>query len=371
MANQDNIIIIKMVPNITTSILDYFLNIALVAEFTEEDMVAGKVFNAKGKEEYTSLPGVAERFLPTSAVYKVARDMFNQKSNLGINQSNFKKLVVIKKEASDATFEDALKRVGFNNAYYNYIIPKQDSDIESASKWVASQRKILFAQTNSADVLSDATDDIASTLKSKNYGRTALYYHRNADESLAGAVASILSAYPIARKNASYKKPTGITVDELSDPQEGYLNSKNVNHYVAFIGGADDYSTRYLTSENGVVSDGTEIQTVTAIDRTVLSLQAGLMDALEQDIPYDDSGATILYGKVNNVYAQLKKDKIFAEDSVDEETGEMLKSYTINVLPLATVKKHYNEYYAQKMFIIETEVQFAGSGKRIMLTLAY
>ena len=116
---------------------------------------------------------------------------------------------------------------------------------------------------------------------------------------------------------------------------------------------------------------GDEIQKVIDIDRTILSLQAGLMDALEQDIPYDDNGGTIIFDKINSVYAQLKRERIFAEDSVDEETGEMDKSYTIKVLPRATVKKYYPEYFAQKMFVAETTVNFAGSGKKVMLTLAY
>jgi hypothetical protein len=95
------------------------------------------------------------------------------------------------------------------------------------------------------------------------------------------------------------------------------------------------------------------------------------MDALEQDIPYDDNGGTIVYSKVNSVFAELKKEGIFAEDSIDEETGEATKSYTINVLTRANVKKNYPDYFAQKMFIVETEVQLAGSGKKVMLTLAY
>ena len=88
-------------------------------------------------------------------------------------------------------------------------------------------------------------------------------------------------------------------------------------------------------------------------------------------LPYDDNGGTIIFDKINSVYAQLKREKIFAEDSVDEETGEMDKSYTIKVLPRATVKKYYPEYFAQKMFVAETTVNFAGSGKKVMLTLAY
>lgn len=372
MAQQDDVIIIRTVESITTSILDYFLNVALVSEIDNElDLVQGQTFSSDGYEVFASLPAIAEKFVTTSSIYKIARDVFNQKTNTGINQSNLKRVIVIKKEESDDNFETALNRVGYKNAYFLLCNPKSDDDIMSCNNWVSGYRKMQFAQTSTQDVAGEATDDIASILKSNNAGRTALYYHTVTDESLAGAVASILSSLPVGRKNASYKQPSEITVDKLTDTQEEHLTSKNVNFYVPFIGGAGDYSTRYLTSANGVTSIGDEIQKIIAVDRTVLSLQASLMDALIQDIPYDDNGGTIVFDKINSVFAELKNEGIFAEDSVDEVTGELIKSYTIKVLPRATVKKYYPEYFAQKMFIVECEVQLAGSGKKVMLTLAY
>lgn len=372
MANQDDIIIIKTVENITTSVLDYFLNIALITPIEEGDLLDEQTFSPSGKEEYATLDAVAEKFKTTSKIYKIARDVFAQKTNNGINQSNLKRLVILKKEGTDETYEKALTRIAYKNSYFVLINPTADEDVTSAYSWVGNYRKLLFAQTNSEDVVSDGEEDIASTLKKKNATRGVMYYHKDADEeSLNGSLCSILASYPIGGKSASYKRPTGITVDELTDTEEGYLDSKNVNYYVPFIGGAGDYSTRYLTSANGVTLSGDEIEKIIAIDRTALSLQSALMDGLEEDLPYDDNGGTILYSKVNSVYAELKNEGIFAEDSVDEETGETLKSYTINVLPRATVKKNYPDYFAQKMFIIETTVQLAGSGKKVMITLAY
>lgn len=371
MAQQDDVIIIRTVENITTSILDYFLNVALVTEISEDDLIAGQTFSVSGIEEYSSLNAMAEKFKPESSIYRIGRDIFAQKTNNGINQSNIRRLIVIRKEELDVSFEACLNRVNYLNAYYLIINQKTDEDIKSANTWVSQHRKVLFAQVNNGDVLSDGTDDIASTLKAQKAGRCAMYYHGIEGEYLAGAIASILASYPVGGKTASFKKPTGITPDKLNDTKEGYLKVKNVNYYVPYIGGAGDYSTRYLTSDNGVVLSGDEIQKIIDVDRTILSLQAGLMDALEQDVPYDDNGGTIIFDKINSVYAQLKRERIFAEDSVDEETGEMDKSYTIKVLPRATVKKYYPEYFAQKMFVAETTVNFAGSGKKVMLTLAY
>ena len=80
MAHQDDIIIIRTVENITTSILDYFLNVALVTEITEDDLIAGQTFSTGGKEEYASLEAMAEKFNTDSRIYKFGRDIFAQKT---------------------------------------------------------------------------------------------------------------------------------------------------------------------------------------------------------------------------------------------------------------------------------------------------
>ena len=374
MAQQDDIIIIKTEKTITTSVLDYFLNIALVTEIETSDLVSQATFSTSGKETYVSLQAVAEKFATTSKIYKIARDIFNQKSNTGKNQSELKRLVIIKKEkSSDDSFEACLNRVNYNDSYFVICNPTSDTDIESVDKWVSGKRKLQFSQSNTATLLTDDEDsDIASTLKKKQSARTALYYHKNDDdESLAGAVCSILASNPVGRKNASYKRPSGITVDELSDTQEANLKNKNVNYYVYYIGSAGNYGTRALTSDNGVVSSGDEIQEVIAIDRIVLSLQSNLMDAIEEDIPFDDNGGTILYGKVVKVLSQLVRENILAEDSIDEETGEVDKSYTVYIPTRATLKKDYYEYFKQKTFIIEVTANLAGSAKKILLRFAY
>ena len=384
MAHQDDIIIIKTEETVTTSILDYFLNIALVTEVDNTDLVSGQTFDASGIETFASLSAVATKFITTSKIYNIARDIFNQKGNFGINQSNFKRLIILKKDLEEATFADTLNRLGYKNAYFIVINQTKDEDITSVNDWIGNQRKMLFAQTTviTADTDENRTDedgnvigpeyDVATVLKNKNSLRTALYYHEYAeDESLAGAVASILASYPVGAKSASFKKPSGITVNEISDTDETELKEKNVNYYVNYIGGAGDYGTRQLTSDNGVVLGGKEIEEVIAIDRIVLTLQANLMDALEQDLPYDDNGGTILYGKVVKALTQVKNDGLLAEDSVDEETGEVDKSFTVHIPTRATLKREYNEYFKQKMFIIQVVANLAGTAKKVMLTFAY
>ena len=287
MAQQDDIIEIKTVESISTSILDYFLNVALVtpvAETTSEttgDLIEGQTFSADGYEEYASIQALAEKYLTTSPIYKIGSSVFTQKNNNGVNQSNLRRFVVIEKKDSDESFLDALNRVGYKNAYFTLVNQTGDADVISTGDWVQNQRKLLFAQTSSDDIFGDTSGDLASLLKESNCTRTALYFHADNTESLAGAIASILAGYPIGAKGASYKRPSAITVDKLTDAQESTLTDKNANFYVPFIGGAGDYSTRYLTSANGTTAGGEEIEKMIAIDRIVLSLQAGLMDDLQ------------------------------------------------------------------------------------------
>lgn len=376
MAQQDDIIEIKLVESITTSILDYFLNVALVTPITEStvevagDLILGKTFSENGYEVYASLSAVAKKFNTTSKIYKIASNVFAQKNNNGVNQSNLKGFIVIKKEDNE-TYEEALIRVGYKNAYFMLVNQENDSDILSVNSWVGGFKKLLFAQTSSDTVFNDSDDDIASVLKDAGAIRTALYYHSEDNESLCGSIAAILAGYPIGAKGASYKRPSSITVDKLTDSQETALTSKNANFFVPFIGGAGDYSTRDLTSANGVTSGGVEIEKQIALDRIILSLQASLMDALEQDIPYDDRGGTIVYGKINKVFASLKNEGVLAEDSIDDTTGEVDKSYTIYVVPIATVKREYSDCYAKKEFVVKCTLNIAGSAKRIAITLAY
>ena len=372
MAYQEDIIIIKTEERITTSILDYMLNILMVTPVSQDDLVVGKTFNVSGYEEYGSINAVGEKFKTTSTIYKKASNLFAQKYNNGVNQSNLKKLVIVKKNDEDASYQDALTRVGYNNCYYTLCNSTADADGISVNDWVSTRRKIQLFDSTSADTKdSGSSSDIASVLKARNAGRTGVFYHEVETETLSGAVMSILASTPVGSKSASYKTPANITVDKLTDTEEETLRAKNANFFTHYIGSAGDYGTRQLTSENGVMANGDDIQKVIAVDRTVLQLQASLMDALVQDLPYDDNGGTVIYDHVNSVFAQLKREGIIAQDSVDTETGEVTKGYTINVLTRADTKKYYPEYFAQKMWIVDTTVEYALTGKRVQLVLAY
>lgn len=372
MAYQEDIIVIKTQERITTSILDYMLNILMITEILPEDLVSGKTFSPSGYEEYGSIDAVGEKFKVTSTIYKKANNLFAQKYNNGVNQSNMKKLVIVKKDEEDGSYLDCLNRIGYKNCYYTLCNSNADANALSVNDWVSTRRKIQLYDAGDDDIkTAEAKNDIASVLKAKNAGRTGVFYHKVETESLSGALMAILASSPVGTKSASYKTPSGITVDSLTDSEEEALRAKNANFFTYYIASSGDYGTRQLTSDNGVMANGDDIQKVICVDRTVLELQAGLMDAIVQDLPYDDNGGTVIYDAVNSVFSQLKREGVIAQDSIDPETNEIIKGYTINVLTRAETKKHYPEYFAKKSWIVDTTVEFALTGKRIHLILAY
>lgn len=367
--NIDSIIIVNEQELITSSIDGYFRNIALIAEFADGDLVAGKTFPVAGYAEFTTLAGVAEYFPTTHQVYKDAQKILAQKANTGVNKSSLEKLVVVQIKATDTNIESGLTRVGYADAYHWVLVSKDAEDIESASNYFLDKRKILHAQTSDADVLTDTTGNIAETLVDGGLTRTALYYHSIDTESLAGAVASILCNANAGSTAGFYRKPSGITVDVLSDTQKGKLDGNHVNYYTPFIGQAGSYMTRNLTA-NGVMISGQKIQKIIQLDRIILSLQSAGMDALEMDIPYTDFGGGVLGEKLGAVLLQLQNETIIAPDSTDDN-GDVLEGYSSNVLTIAETKRSYPSLYSTQTFKTKAIVTLALSAEKVEIDLAY
>ena len=107
MAQQDDIIIIRTVESITTSILDYFLNVALVTEISDEDGV-DLVFNLP---TYIANVGLT----PDDALFLESED-----------QTLFALTVVIHEDNKDSEATQALIDAFTSQAVYDYLTELSD-----------------------------------------------------------------------------------------------------------------------------------------------------------------------------------------------------------------------------------------------------
>lgn len=109
-------------------------------------------------------------------------------------------------------------------------------------------QKIYVACTADADVITSASDDIASTLQGLSYDRTAIIY--SADEANypdAAWVGLQLSKDP-GSTTWKFKTLTGITADYFTTAQRNYLLDKGCNFYEEVAG------LSMVSSEGNVVS---------------------------------------------------------------------------------------------------------------------
>ena len=365
----DNIIVVNEQETITTSIDAYFKNIAILAEFANTDLLNSHEFATSGYEEYTSLAGVAEVFPTTHAVYKIAQVIFAQKTNTGVNKSAVQKVAVLQQKTTDTDAESALTRIGYADAYQFILASTDKADIKSASEYFLDKRKILHCQTSDTDVLSNAAGNVALALKTGKYKRTALWHHSADTKNIGGAVAAIIACATPGKIAAKFNIPTGITVDTFTETQKSNLDTNNVNYYTYFIGQAGKYMTRELTV-NGVLSTGTKVQKQVILDRIILNLQSAGMDALVQQIGFDDRGGAVLEEKLCAVMRQLQKEQLIAEDSTDDD-GNKLIGQSLKVLSIAQIKKDYNSLYATQNFVVSASAVIDVNADAVQINLAY
>lgn len=378
--NIDNIIVVNEEEIIQVSIDGYFKNVAIVGKFENASLNNGYNFSPNGYEEFESLAAVGEIFSTTHQVYKCARDVFAQKVNTGMNKSAVQKVAVCQVLNTDSNIEEALARIGYADAYHWVLISNDDDDIESFATYFADKRKIPHAQTNEEEVLTNGkvtkqvndeqkeVDNIAKILRDKN-AKITLYYHKETDEFLNGAMASIHAFGTPGRIAGVFDKPSGITKDDLTDGNKSNLDKNCVNYYTAYIGQAGSYQTRVLTA-GGFMSNGEEIQQQVILDRIILNLQSAGMDALEMKIPYDDRGGAVLEGKLKAVLRQLQNEELIATDSLADD-GTLKKGQTLEVLSRETVKQQYPSKFAEKCFVVKATAELALNAKKVEINLVY
>lgn len=374
--NIDNIIVVNEQEVITTSIDGYFKNLAIVARFENSELLNQHVFSTDGVEIYESLQAVAEIFPTTHPVYKCAQDVFTQKTNTGMNKSSVEKVAVCQILNTDPDIEGGLIRINYSDAYHWVLTSTIHEDIVSFMAYFSDKRKMPHAQTSEAEVLTDTQvtldeepeDNIAKKLASTNT-KGVLYYHALDEEYLNGAIGSIFCFEPVGRISGVFDKPTGITPDVLTDTEKTNLNNNNVNYYVNYIGQAGSYMTRALTA-GGKMCNGNETQEQVILDRIILNLQSAGMDALEQKLPYDDRGGTVLEGKLKGVLKQLQNEEIIAADSLADD-GTLQKGQTLQVLTRATVKQQFPSFFAEKCFVAKATAELALNAKKVEIYLVY
>lgn len=149
-----------------------------------------------------------------------------------------------------------------NVPYLIYLTGTSEGIILAASADVEGRRKLLFAQTTDSDVITSATDDIASQLKAFGYTRTALFFTKDSTGHYPAGLASIILGYDAGGVQAVNRRVVGATPDDLTDDEIGYLEEKYCNSFTYI-------DNDIAAVQMGVCSDGIDIHATRDTDHLV------------------------------------------------------------------------------------------------------
>lgn len=365
-----NIIVVTTTGATSTSIDGYFRYLALVDAFENADLVTGQTFSSNGYEEYETLDALAVKFPVASNIYKWASDAFAQKVNNDINNSNFEKIVVIQKKNTDASYQAALNRVGYEDAYW--ILPLTDTiaDVQSVYDWAKTKYMQVMIQDNSATILDAGDDtDLASVL-GVTATRAAVWYHSDATEGLTSSMAAIFASLNPGDKAGFYKSPSGITVDTITDAGLASLDAKKCNYFTYLKGTAGTWNEDNLTF-NGQLLNGDKIQKTLQNDRIVITLQTRGKDVFKQDIPYDNRGVAILEGALKEELEAFKLQEIIKDQYFENADGNLVNGYHVKVYDTATTRTSFPNQYGAQTFVTEIEYLLALTGEKVNINIEY
>ncbi|MCK4960661.1 MAG: DUF3383 family protein, partial [Planctomycetes bacterium] len=213
---------------------------------------------------------------------------------------------------------------------------REKRNIKAGAAWIEANKRIYIACSDDADVKTSATDDVASELQDAAYARTAfLWSGDQANYPEAAWLGGMLPTNP-GSATWAFKTLAGITIDELTDTEIGYLRAKNANYYNE-VGGVN------ITRE-GNVAEGEWIDVIRGIDWIEARMEENIYGLIVTvpKIPFTNPGIA----QVSNQMEQILQQAV---------TRNILVSYVIS-LPKA---EDFTQI--QKQTRILTGITFVGT----------
>jgi hypothetical protein len=126
-----------------------------------------------------------------------------------------------------------------SSAWYGLVLEsRDDTDILLAAGQIEAMQKVFIAQSNSADLITVATTDIASQIKALSYRRTHVaYISSDTNHYDAALAASFLSSdFDETAPTATHLILQGVTSEELGTTAQANLEAKNAGFYSTLFG---------------------------------------------------------------------------------------------------------------------------------------
>ncbi len=241
---------------------------------------------------YNSIEAVEADFETTSEQWKAAAALFSQ-------QVSPERVVIGDRDTVEALGDELSAMQAEYGDWYALILTRQGAeadqlaDIAAAAAWIEARSKIHIGCIDQASMLTDAADDIASTLQAAAYERTAVMYsadHANYPE--AAWMGRCLPEDP-GSITWKFKQLSGISVDELTPTQVAYLKAKNASFYEQVAG----YN---MISGEAVTASGEFIDIIRGTDWLQARIAEGVFYRMinADKIPFTAQGIAVIENEI-------------------------------------------------------------------------
>lgn len=195
-----------------------------------------------------------------------------------------------------AMLEAALATEGAADFYAICLCFPSTATLVAAAAWTEANKRLLLAATSNTDVTRAVTTDVASTLRTAAYARTAVYWHHDSSQFIDAGIGGRCLPLTPGSETWQTKTVAGLDPSPLKPSEVVNLKGKSVNYYQRIKG-------RNVTLGGAKVAAGEFIDTVRGIDELTARLGEDVFshvaDRDEKD-NYDDGGIVVMKGIVEN-----------------------------------------------------------------------
>ncbi len=167
------------------------------------------------------------------------------------------------------------------------------ADILTLAAAVEPLLKIYIACSSDADVLTSADDDIASELQNGSYDRMALLWSGDEANYPDAAWVGLQLPKDPGSSTWKFKNLAGITADDLSTSEVGYLKAKNANFYETLAGVS-------IVSGEGVMASGEYIDIMHGCDWLQTRMAERIFSRLinSEKVPFTTQGIAVIENEI-------------------------------------------------------------------------
>lgn len=236
---------------------------------------------------YANIDEVADDYSATDNAYKMASAAFSQDPR--------PKSIKIGEKTAAETWADALTAmVNADDDWYALAADTVDADeIDDIATFIEARTKIFIARTSDSDVITNATDDVATLAQVAEYDRTAIIYHALATTEYPDAawLGNCLTRDP-GSQTWKFKELKTITPTSLTSAQKAFVLAKGANLYERVAGAS--------ITQDGTMAGGEFIDVIRGIDWLTARIKERIFTRLinAPKIPYTNAGIAVIESAV-------------------------------------------------------------------------